>query len=333
VQLARRNAGDPAAVERAAAIMERQVEQLTRLVDDLLDASRVTRGKVALRKERVELGALVKTCAEDALGGATAAGVRLHADVDAGLWVDGDPARLLQIVGNLLHNAVKFTPKGGEIALGAHAVDGRARVTVRDSGAGIPQDLLPRLFQPFAQGVGGDPKRSGLGIGLALVRGLAELHGGTARAASPGPGHGAEFTVELPLAQGGGPGQDAAPGARKVLLVDDNDDAAETLAELLRLDGYDVVVAGTGPQAVDLAPRVRPDVVICDIGLPPPMDGYAVARALRASPEVRGAFLVALTGYAGADDRRRAQQAGFDLHLAKPPSLDRLRDVLAGKRA
>jgi PAS domain S-box-containing protein len=330
------NGGEQAV--RARAIIQRQVEHLARLVDDLLDVSRITRGKVVLRRERLELGELVRRTAEDYRGAFAEAEVALEVRTGPGeAWVDGDPTRLSQVVGNLLTNAARFTPRGGKSTLSVlqPAPGGQALVRVEDTGYGIDPRLLPRLFQPFTQAeLPLDRKKGGLGLGLALVKGLVEMHGGTVDAASPGPGRGATFTVRLPLAPAAHPGpghldRPAQVSPRRVLVVEDNVDAATSLAELLALDGHEVKVALTGREGIEQARALRPDVVLCDIGLPE-MDGYGVARALRADPGLSGVRLVALTGYAGPGDVARARAAGFDAHLGKPPSLEALERELRG---
>jgi two-component system CheB/CheR fusion protein len=255
-----------------------------------------------------------------------------------GAVVLGDSTRLAQVLGNLLHNAAKFTPAGGRVTVALERVPGTAILRVRDDGVGIDAAVLPRLFEPFAQGDETlERSRGGLGLGLALVKRLVELHGGTVSARSEGSGRGAEFVVKLPLFEGApaAKGADAAAPAgarRRVLVVDDNVDAAETLRDLLEISGHEAAVAHDGPSALALARAFAPDAVVCDIGLPG-MDGYAVARALRADGALRSVLLVALTGYALPDDLRRASEAGFDAHLAKPPPLGAIEALLRRARA
>jgi PAS domain S-box-containing protein len=319
-------------------IIERQVTHLARLVDDLLDVSRISSAKVLLRKERLDLAALVRAVTADhrplLLGG----GLRLAVEVpDRPLWVDGDPTRLAQVVGNLLHNAGKFTDPGGlvTVRLAPGPDGGRATLTVCDTGIGLEADILGRLFEPFSQADRSLARsQGGLGLGLALVKGLVELHGGGVEAASAGPGRGAEFTVCLPLAPGpaeqkrppGGPGPKAT---LRILVVEDNRDTAATLRLLLEMEGHEVAVAHNGTAGVAAARGLWPDVVLCDIGLPGGMDGYGVARALRADPEQAVATLIALTGYGQEEDRRQARQAGFDRHLTKPVDPVVLMQLLA----
>ena len=321
---------DGAQAVRARAIIERQFGHLTRLVDDLLDVSRITRGKVALRRERLDLCALLRRTVEDFSTTFVEAGVTLEVSAGPGeVWVNGDPTRLAQVVGNLLTNAAKFTPKGGKATLGVLAAPaaGEAVIRVQDSGRGIVPHLLPHIFEAFTQADASlDRQKGGLGLGLALVKGLVEMHGGSVSATSEGPGRGATFTIRLPLekadtiAAGRGDPEATVPSCR-VLVVEDNVDAAESLGELLALNGHEVVVALTGSEGIQKARALRPDVVLCDIGLPE-LDGYEVARTLRTDPELARTRLVALTGYAGPGDLDRAKEAGFDGHIAKPPSME-----------
>ncbi len=326
--LNRVGAGDPAAWQ-AREMIERQVGHMARLIDDLLDVSRISRGKVLLRQEPLDLGALVRAAIEDHRAILGASGLELKVELpEEPLLLSGDPTRLAQVVGNLLHNAAKFTDAGGRVQVRLAAEpDGRAAVlSVRDSGIGMEGEILAHLFEPFSQADRSlDRSRGGLGLGLALVKGLVESHGGTIRAASAGLGCGSELTVRLPLnpdlslpAPANGPA--AAQGSRSlhVLIVEDNRDAAESLRLLLELQGYAVDVAFTGGAALESARRLPPDLVLCDIGLPGGMDGYAVARALRADPPRAPLHLIALSGYGQEEDQRRARQAGFDRHLTKP---------------
>jgi two-component system CheB/CheR fusion protein len=336
--LGRAAPGDEQA-RRAQAVIERQVAHLTRLVDDLLDVTRISRGKVQLKREPLDLAEAVRRAIEDHRPAFAASGLELHVAIPGGaIPIDGDRTRIAQVLDNLLQNAAKFTPAGGEVAVSVEANGrlGMAVVRVRDTGAGIAPEMLPRLFEPFTQAdTTLDRSKGGLGLGLALARGLVEQHGGTVSVASEGLGRGAEFTVRLPIRSGPAPRPTPVPalgGAarpRRVLLVEDNVDAAETLREVLELEGHVVEVAYSGPAGIDKARHFRPEVVLCDIGLPG-MDGYDVARRLRAEPALGDVVLVALTGYAGPDDVARSLEAGFDHHLAKPPSLDQLGLVLSG---
>jgi signal transduction histidine kinase len=321
---------------RALAVIDRQVSQLTRLVDDLLDVTRISRNKVHLQLERLDLDDLVRRTVEDQRSVFEAAGVRLELEpARAPLFVDGDANRLAQIVGNLLQNAAKFTPRGGaaKVSVSADAAAGCAVIRVADTGVGMSPDLISRLFLPFTQADSTlDRSKGGLGLGLALVKALVALHRGDVAAHSAGVGAGAELVVRLPLAERAAAAEPAAaPVARgrRVLLIEDNVDAADSLRELLELAGHEVLVAHDGPEGLAKALVLRPEVVLCDIGLPG-MDGYAVARALRAEASLAGACLVALSGYALPQDVRRARDAGFDFHLSKPPRLDKLAALFDG---
>jgi PAS domain S-box-containing protein len=325
------------AATRAKEVIRRQTAHLTRLVDDLLDVTRVARGKIELRRSRVDLREVVLHAAEDFRLLFRDRGVALDVVVPAeGIWADADATRITQVIGNLLHNASKFTRGGESVALTLAANGAAAEVRVRDTGAGIDPALLPTIFEAFVQGERTLARtEGGLGLGLALVKGIVELHGGSVRVESGGKGRGAEFVVRLPLAAATTEARVVAPrplqnGARRVLVVDDNADAAETLAEIARMLGHDVDVANDGASALDKARANPPDVVLCDIGLPG-MSGYDVARALRASRGA-GMQLIAVTGYAQPEDVRRAVEAGFDAHLAKPANLDVLMKLLAGAR-
>jgi len=327
---------------RAIAVIGRQTHQMTRLIGDLLDVTRVARDKLQLQKERLDLHELVRRVVEDHRDLFLSAGVELNLKAVAGeLPVLGDRTRITQMVGNLLQNASKYTQRGGVTTVSLQR-DGEHHAVIRvaDNGCGIPADLLPRMFEPFAQGdTTLDRSKGGLGLGLAVVKGLAQLHGGSAAVRSDGPGKGAEFTLRLPLA--GIPEEQAAvpiregSGARRiprrVLIVEDNVDSADSLREALELGGHTVEVAHDGLAGIAMAAAFRPEFVICDIGLPG-VDGYEVARRLRRDAGFEATRLVALTGYANPDDMRRSQAAGFDYHLAKPPKLDQLELLLSGDR-
>jgi two-component system CheB/CheR fusion protein len=259
--------------------------------------------------------------------------------VEPSLQVHADGARLAQAVGNLLQNAAKFTPKGGRVRLSLESDDQRnhAVIRVRDTGVGMAKEVLGRLFQPFSQAHQTlDRSQGGLGLGLSLVKGLLDLHGGTVEAHSDGPGQGAEFTLRLPLHYGGEVRE--APAARapkaaacRVLIIEDHVDAANSLRDVLRLSGHEVQVAHEAKSGLAKARASKPDVILCDIGLPG-MDGYDLARAVRSEPLLRSIFLVALTGYALPEDLARARDAGFDEHLAKPPNLEKVEQLL-GRRS
>jgi PAS domain S-box-containing protein len=333
VELMRRT-GAPA--EAVQAIMERQVNHLVRLVDDLLEVSRISRGTFSLRWERVELAAVVRHALETSEGLVAAAGHTLTVSLpDAPVWLTGDAVRLAQELANLLNNAAKYTEDGGRIAVTAWRDGDQAAVSVRDNGPGITPGMLSRVFEMFTRG-DGDSGRSqgGLGIGLALSRRLAEMHGGTLEAHSEGPGAGSEFILRLPLAQADAAASRAPAvaqgtlGGLRVLVVDDNHDAGDSLALVLGILGADVRVARDGPEALDIFGDYWPAAVLLDIGMPG-MNGYDVAQLLRARHPERKAMLVALTGWGQEDDLRRAREAGFDHHLVKPAEIDALLALLA----
>jgi two-component system, chemotaxis family, CheB/CheR fusion protein len=321
---------------RAIAVINRQVGQLAHLVDDLLDVTRISLNKVQLERERLELNEVVRRTMEDHRSLFEHAEVNVElAPAAQPLFIRGDRARLAQLVGNLLQNAAKFTGHGGTVtvSLASDSVAGNAVIRFADTGMGMAPDVLARLFQPFVQAdTTLNRGKGGLGLGLALVKGLAELHGGDVAAHSAGLGQGTEFVVRLPLdvAKADEP-QPAAPkpetSPRRVLIIEDNVDAADSLREALDCSGHHVSVAYNGPDGIDRARAFKPDVVLCDVGLPG-MSGYDVARAFRADAALRSTHLVALTGYAQAEDRQRAADAGFDGHIAKPMSLKKIEDVL-----
>ncbi|HEV3263102.1 MAG TPA: MASE1 domain-containing protein [Gemmataceae bacterium] len=344
VYVMRRQALEDPLLRWARDVVERQVQQLARLVDDLLDVSRITRGKISLQKEPVELRAVAARAIETSQPLIDARNHALRVALPPGpIWLEADPTRLAQILANLLNNAAKYTEEGGCIWLSADPGETEVTVRVRDNGMGIPAEMLPRLFQPFTQADRSLARsQGGLGIGLTLVKSLVEMHGGSVKASSDGPGRGSEFVVRLPVAahhEAVGPGDatvassDGRPSPsagprRRVLVVDDNVDAAQSLASLLRLEGHHVQVAHDGPRALEAAQAQRPEVVLLDLGLPE-MDGYEVARRLRQQPGLRTTLVVALTGYGQEEDRRRSREAGFDLHLIKPVDPAALLDVLA----
>lgn len=327
IQILRVAAKNPEQVEKTRLLMERQFRVMTRLVEDLMDLPRLARGKMSLKRDRLDLARVVRDCAEDRRAAMAEAGLRLTLDLPGGpVWTSGDETRLCQAVGNLLGNAQKFTDRGGEIRFRLTADDTRrlAEVSVSDSGIGIDPAFLPKVFETFMQAERSlDRSRGGLGIGLALVKGIVELHGGAVRVASDGPGTGAEFTVQLPLldmpAEGRSPREKAevAAAARQVLIIEDNRDTAESLRMYLELQGHPVRVAHTGPDGVKAAEALAPEVVISDIGLPG-MTGYEVCVELRKSAAGARAFLIALSGHGSNGDRERAKEAGFDVFLVKP---------------
>jgi signal transduction histidine kinase len=329
-------------IEEARQLMERQLKQLVRLIDDLLDLSRISRGKIQLRRERVQLQDTIDVALETSRPHLQAAGHQVTVTVpDRPLYVAGDATRLAQVVSNLLNNAAKYTPVEGSVALQVEAVDGEVVLRVRDTGLGIPAEMLPRIFDMFTQ-VDRSLERSqgGLGIGLSLVRGLVELHGGSVAALSAGPGQGSEFQVRLPLLPVGEPedvreaptaeaGGTAAPPrqTRRVLVVEDHPDGARSLATLLEVLGHEVRTVFDGRGAVAEARTYLPEVVLLDIGLPG-LNGYEVARQLRREPALEGVFLIAMTGWGQPEDRRRSYEAGFNAHLVKPVELHDLEPLL-----
>jgi len=325
------------ALDREHAVIERQVKHMTRLVDDLMDVARVTRGKVALALEPTDVAEAVDRAVETASPLLEERRHRLTTNTAAGLVVRADPARLGQVITNLLHNAARYTDPGGHIEVGA-ARDGDAvTLWVKDDGHGIAPDLLPRVFDPFVQGRQAlDRARGGLGLGLALVRSLVELHGGSVSVESEGPGRGSRFEVRLPAAppEASVPPPDLsarwgalrAAGAR-VLVVDDNADGAELLGEMLSLLGFESLIAYDGPGALALAEGRPIDLAVLDIGLPG-MDGYELARRLRALDGYASVKLIALTGYGRPSDRARSREAGFDAHLVKPVGVGELRALV-----
>ncbi|HEX8108822.1 MAG TPA: ATP-binding protein, partial [Kofleriaceae bacterium] len=317
------------------AIAERQIGQLTHLVGDLLDVGRLTRGTIELRREAVQLARVIADAVDDARPRIERRAHHVAANVSDDLLVDADRHRLRQVVENLLDNAVDHTPDHGHIAISA-ALDGSdVRITVRDDGRGIPAALLPSVFELFVQGEQPLDRSDGrLGVGLTLARTLVELHGGTIEAHSDGPGLGATFAVRWPRASEATPTAEIVPLARpspvarrRVLIVDDNSDAAEMLAALLETLGYEIALATDGAVALDVARDFAPQIALLDIGLPI-MDGYEVARRLRQLDACRDTLLVAISGYGQPGDRERSRQAGFAHHLVKPVELATLTSLL-----
>jgi PAS domain S-box-containing protein len=327
--------GDPTAAP-VHEMMERQVNHLVRLVDDLLEMSRISRGALTLRKERVEVAAVVRNALETSAPLINAAGHQLSVSLpEQTLWLEGDPVRLAQILANLLNNAAKYTETNGKISVKVEVEEGMVAISVLDNGAGIAADALPRIFDMFSRGdvaIGRDG--GGLGIGLALARRLAEMHGGLLTARSEGEERGSEFIIRLPLA-GTAKKQasaqelhDPAICRKRILLVDDNRDAADSLGMILEFLGADVRIARDGAEALDAVESYDPSVVLLDIGMPG-MNGYDVARAIRTRFPRQRPTLVALTGWGQEDDRRRAREAGFDHHLIKPAEIGVLQALLA----
>ncbi len=321
-------------VTRAKQIIQRQSQHLSRIVDDLLDLSRAMSGKILLARKPTDMSNLVSGCLETFRATGRTASYRFSVDLAPG-WVDGDPTRLEQITSNLLDNALKYTPSGGSIDINLAQSGEDVVLTVRDSGVGIPAELLPHVFDVFVQGaISIDRAQGGLGIGLSLVRRLVELHGGSVSAESEGSGNGSTFMIRLPATQP----VVATPVAQQslgdnsgkpsVLLIEDNDDGREMMATMLAAHGFPVATAADGLQGVAAALAECPAAALVDIGLPG-IDGYEVARRLRRDPATRGIRLIALTGYGLAEDQRRVLEAGFDQHLVKPVGMDQLLEALA----
>ncbi|HLJ92109.1 MAG TPA: PAS domain S-box protein [Gemmataceae bacterium] len=338
VQIIRAKGAPVPELQWARDVIERQVQQMTRLVDDLLDVSRITTGKIELRKERVELATVVNSAVEASRPLIEKWGHELTVELPSEpVYLDADQTRLAQVLLNLLNNAAKYTEQGGRIWLTAEREGESVVIRVKDTGIGIPQEILPRIFEMFTQ-VDRSLERSqgGLGIGLTLVQSLVEMHGGTVEAHSDGPGKGSEFVVQLPVAaeikdrgRDGAAGSErvAAPAKCRILVVDDNQDAADSLAMLLRILGNEVHTAHDGLEAVGAAGVFRPDVVLLDIGLPK-LNGYEAGRRIR-EQQGNGVVLIALTGWGQEEDRRRSKEAGFDHHMTKPVEFDALQTLLA----
>lgn len=334
LEVMRRPDTDDALLERAQAIMARQLHQLVRLTDDLLDVSRIKTDRLELRNQEIDLRDVIGGAIETTQPLVDAAGHSLTATMpDGPLWVYGDFTRLAQAFANLLNNAVKYTDRGGRLSIAAEAADGELIVQVRDTGIGIHPELMPRIFDMFMRAErSADRARSGLGIGLTLARRLVELHGGAIEAHSPGPGGGTTFTVRLPrstgpAAQAPAERRDRPPVRCRVLIAEDIPDAAEMLCLLLEQLGHDVRVAADGVRAVAMAKEFDPAVALLDVGMPR-MDGYEAAREIRAALGSR-VTLVALTGWGQHEDQQRARAAGFDHHLTKPADPEMLERLIA----
>ena len=330
---------DAATTRRAGTIIDRQLKQLARIVDDLLDVSRITRGQLTLRTARVRLADVVATALEATAFATAAASQNLAVSLpDQPVFLDADAERLSQVLTNLLTNATKYTPPGGRISLSATATRDGVTIVVSDTGAGIPQDMLEDVFGMFTQvDSSRDQGHGGLGIGLTLVRWLVELHGGTVKAESEGPNKGSRFTIRLPRPADGPepPAEEderrppATSPPRRVLVADDNLDAAESLQMWLQMSGHDVEIAQDGPAALAVAESFRPEVVLLDLGMPG-MTGLEVARRIRAAEWGRGMILMALTGWGQEEDRQRTAEAGFDHHLTKPIDPERIDALIRG---
>jgi PAS domain S-box-containing protein len=336
-QLLRLPRNSPERIDRARDVIDRQGRHLVRIVDDLLDVSRFARGSVRIEREPLDLATIAREVVNDFRGVATSNGVELVDVIPRGpLPMQGDRTRLAQVMGNLLSNAVKFTDRGGRVTLELAALAGRAVLTVRDTGIGLDANTLRTAFQPFVQADRSlDRSRGGLGLGLAIVSDIVRLHGGAVEATSEGTGRGSTFTVSLPIEPDRQPARPSRttlstdlPGLR-LLIVEDNTDAADTLRELLEHLGHQVVVAASGPEALTMAAATHPEVILCDLGLPG-MDGFEVARRLRKEPATADVRLVALSGYGRDVDRQRAAEAGFDEHITKPLQPEVLETLLRG---
>jgi signal transduction histidine kinase len=336
LQIMRIHESEPSRVARSREIVERQIEHMTRLIDDLLDVSRITRGKIELREQPLLLSSVIERAIESARPLIDERGHRIVLDLPTEpVTFLADPARLAQVFANLLNNAAKYTDVGGRIWLHARVEGTNLVVGVKDDGPGLTKELRKHAFELFMQGPQTRARaRGGLGIGLTLVRRLVELHGGTVEALSEGPGKGTEFVVRLPLrmppvAEGAPPRAAVAPvgSKRRILVVDDNVDAAEALGELLRDYGHEVATAHDGPQALDNARLHHPEIILLDISMPE-MDGYEVARRIRGELGLGDALLIALSGYGEDRHRRLAREAGFDQHVTKPVDASKLEELL-----
>jgi signal transduction histidine kinase/ActR/RegA family two-component response regulator len=340
LEILKRSGGEAEMTIKARTMMERQVHHLVRLVDDLLDVSRITRGRLELRRERIEIATVIEQAIDASRPQIDSAGHELRVSHPAApIIIDGDPVRLVQVISNLLNNAARYTERSGRIAIEVAAEERCVEIKVVDSGVGIEPQMIERVFDLFTRAhTSAGNLQGGLGIGLTLAKRLVELHDGTLTAHSGGAGRGSEFVVRLPL-----PADrndvvreevSAVPPitSRRVLVVDDNEDAAASLATLLAMIGNETRIAHDGAAALTIADDYRPDVVMLDIGLPH-MDGYEVCRALRARPDGRNIFIVALTGWGQQHDRARSRDAGFDAHLVKPADYETLMAVLSGPRA
>jgi signal transduction histidine kinase/ActR/RegA family two-component response regulator len=326
---------DSEMARKARVMMERQLAQMVRLVDDLLDVSRVSRGKIELRREDIELAVVLRNAIETSEPAMTEHGHEFVANIPAArIMIHGDLARLAQVFSNLLNNAARYTPRGGRVALEVKAGAAEVAVTVSDNGFGIPPEMASRVFDIFTQ-VDRTFERTqgGLGIGLSIAKRLVEMHGGRIDLASEGAGKGSAFTVRLPAAGGdagasaGGDAAQAAPSRRRVLIADDNHDSASTLAMILEMGGNEVRVAHDGEEAASMAASFHPDAILLDIGMPR-LDGYAACRRIRHLPGAGSILIVALTGWGNDDDKDRALAAGFDRHMVKPVDPALLQEIL-----
>ena len=326
---------DPKMIRNARDTIERQLNKMVRLVDDLLDVSRITRNTIELKLEAVELKSAINDALEMCRPMIEPLGHEVSLHLPAGpVYLNADAARISQVLGNLINNACKFTPREGRIDISAERVHGEIHIKVKDNGVGIPKEQIGKVFEMFAQvGSAGDTF-GGLGIGLALAKQLTEMHGGTIEARSDGESLGSEFTVRLPTINDSAPvpverteTHDAAPSGRRILVVDDNLDSAESMAILLRLSGNECRMAHDGPQSIEIAETFRPDIMLLDIGLPG-MGGHEVCSLIRSQPWGKDIWIMAMTGWGQAEDRKRSKEAGFDAHLVKPVDITKLYELI-----
>jgi signal transduction histidine kinase/CheY-like chemotaxis protein len=340
LEILKMTAGESASAARVGHMLERQVDHMVRLIDDLMEISRITRGKIELRRQAVDIGEVVARAVEISQPQIESGGHRIEVSIpSSAVEIDADPVRITQVIANLLNNAAKYTDPGGRLSIDVVCEADWVRVSVRDNGIGIGADMLPRVFDLFAQGDGGGNRaRGGLGIGLTLVKTLVELHGGTVQARSEGPGLGSEFTFRLPMRESihavAVKPAEATPLASlgsHVVVADDNRDAAESLATLLRLLGAEVDVAFNGNDALAVIQRTRPEVAFIDIGMPG-MNGHEVAQRVRDDPTCSDVTLIALTGWGQESDRERSRLAGFDHHLVKPAQFQAIQAMLESAR-
>ena len=337
LEVLRRSGPDEPHIRTTRDVISRQVDDLARLIEDLLDASRITSGKVRLQVETIELSGVVSRAIETTRPLTEARKHRLTVSIPSEpVWLHADPTRLVQVFSNLLNNAAKYTQEAGDIELKAEREGNELIVRVRDTGVGIPEEILPHVFDMFTQADRSlDRSQGGLGIGLTLARSIVQMHGGAVQAFSDGRNKGSEFVVRLPVVSEPADGPNETSGAvsapvvspRRILVVDDNEDATETMALLLKLSGHEVEVAADGESALEAAGKLQPEIVLLDVGLPG-MHGYQVAEQLRSRPETRDSVIVALTGYGQEQDRLRAKEAGFDYHFVKPVDFSKLESLL-----
>jgi len=326
-------------VEQARTMMERQLGQMVRLIDDLLDISRISQGKVTVRKERLDLADVIRQAVETSRPVIEGRGLELAIQLPHRILVEADMTRLTQSISNLLNNAAKYTDRGGRITLAVQREGRDAVVSVRDTGIGIPRPMLAKVFEMFTQVDRSERAQGGLGIGLYLVKRLVEMHGGTVEARSEGHGMGSEFVIRLPVLSVAGAQPEVeldraavATPRRRVLVADDNRDAALSLAMMLEMIGNETQTAFDGLEAVEVAGKFLPDVMLLDIGMPK-LSGHEAAARIRQQPWGRNIVLVALTGWGQDDDKRKSQDAGFDFHLVKPVDPEEIEKLLAGLKS